>query len=260
MPARPPRPVAPYRRRIDTPAATSGATGDEVDVLVAKETLNAGALGDELIAAGKVGIERIPLSEKASDALVAPSHLSNRRLTLTFAAGEQITERGLTVASQLSQAVTIPPGFEAVAITTDFVGGGAGYIAPGDVINVFAFIPEVSATAGALDDTSVTDALAYGSPRAELLLTNVRVLDVQNSAAAAAAAARPEVDSLTLLVAVDTIDAEKLIFTASANRIYVSRVAEDAAPAGPTPGRDYTTLFDEEPNAAFNRSGTATPS
>src|SRR5436190_151894 len=58
----------------------------------------------------------------------------------------------------------------AVAVSVPFVNGGAGYLSPGDMVNVYQVIPgEVQ---GGID------------PHTQLLLTNVRVLDVQQQVAA----------------------------------------------------------------------------
>jgi hypothetical protein len=57
-----------------------------------------------------------------------------------------------------------------------------------------------------------------------------------------------------VILEVDTLDAEKVIFGTTIQHlsIYLTRVG-DNPPAGPTPGRDYSNQLDEEPNAAFSR-------
>jgi pilus assembly protein CpaB len=257
--------------RSDTASGSSSSAADTVDVLVAKDVINAGAKGNDVIAKGLVVVEHVAPSDRLPDALVAPNQLSNATLTRTFAKGEQITQPGLSV-SALTKVVTIPDGFEAIAVSTDFVSGGAGYIAPGDLVNVYLDIPQVSPAQNGTGSPDDVQPLPYSSPHSELLLTNVRVLDVSTmvapfvgSTSAASdstdqtSTGRSTTQGLTLLLAVAPADSEKLVFaTNHGNHLYMARVAgESAAPVTSTPGRDYYNIFQEEPGAAQSRSGTA---
>jgi Flp pilus assembly protein CpaB len=155
--------------------------------------------------------------------------------------------------------VQVPEGKEAIAVDVPFVAGGAGYLAPGDLVNVYQVIPSpVQDVAGGGNAQ-----LPYSTPRTQLLLTNVKVIDVQQQVAALGATptanqtgivSRPtsSADNLTVLLALDAIDAEKVIFGSSTKSInlYLTRVGDKAAPAGPTPGRDFTNLFGESPEVA----------
>jgi Flp pilus assembly protein CpaB len=159
--------------------------------------------------------------------------------------------------------VQVPAGKEAVAIDVPFVAGGAGYLAPGDLVNVYQVIPTpvqdvTGGTAGA--------GLPFSTPRTQLLLTNVKVLDVQQQVAALGATtatnqtgivSRPTsgTDHLTVLLALDAIDTEKVIFGSSTTSVnlYLTKVGDKAAPSGPTPGRDYTNIFGESPEVANAR-------
>ena len=46
-------------------------------------------------------------------------------------------------------------------------------------------------------------------------------------------------------------DVEKVVWGTQFETLYASLTADDAPPAGPTPGRDPETILQEEPNAAF---------
>ena len=54
---------------------------------------------------------------------------------------------------------------------------------------------------------------------------------------------------MTVLLAVDAIDAEKVIFGTETDGVdlYLTRVADNAAPAGPTPGRNFGNILEESP-------------
>ena len=99
-------------------------------------------------------------------------------------------------------------------------------------------------------------------PRAELLLTNVEVLDVDLTIPPRRGAApvdpsqpvaqRASTSAVTYLLALRADDAEKVIYQTEFESLYASLVADDAPPAGPTPGQDGSTILQEEPNDAFN--------
>jgi Flp pilus assembly protein CpaB len=226
-----------------------------VDVLVAKEDIPAGTNGDDAIT--KVEVRRVNASDRQPDALSTPSQLSNQIFTLKFSKSEQIRSGGLKVRS-ISPSVQVPDGKEAVAVDVSFVAGGAGYLAPGDLVNVYQVIP-APVQGGAAD--------VPASPRTQLVLTKVKVIDVQQQVAALGAStpasnqtgivSRPSAtaDHLTVLLALDSVDTEKVIFgsTTTGISLYLTRVGDQAAPSGPTPGRDYTNIFGESPEVANAR-------
>lgn len=243
--------------RDDGDGGTVSGTGT-VDVLVAKEDIAAGVNGDDV--ADKVEVVRRDSADRQPDALSTPSQLSNQIFTATFKKGEQIRSGGLKVRS-ISPAVQVPEGKEAIAIDVPFVAGGAGYLAPGDLVNVYQVIP------APVKDLTGETVLPYSTPRTQLILTKVQVLDVQQQVAALSSTqastgdtgivSRPATsnDRLTVLIALDAIDAEKVIFASATtgNFVYVTRVDDQAAPSGPTPGRDYFNIFEESPEVANAR-------
>ncbi len=212
-------------------------------VIVGTVDIPAGSLADDLIAAGKLeSIEVLP-SEVSPGAIQSLNQLEGAEFIQGFAADQQITSSGLLLQSRTFE---IPEGFEAVAVQIEFVAGGAGYVNPGDLINLYG-----------LYETAVADRPA---PRAELLLTNVEVLDVDLSipprrgttGAGGTETQRASSSAVTYLLALRTDDAEKLIYTTQFADFYATLTPDGAAPAGPTPGRDAGNVLDEEPNAAFN--------
>lgn len=249
-----------------------GATGDgTVEVVVAGQDLPAGTNGEEIIRDGLYRTERVAVGDKQPDAVLTPSELSGRILTVTFTEGEQLRTSGLGGTASTAIRAPIPEGFEAVSVTVPFIAGGANTIIPGDMVNVFLV------TSGAPVSTGGEDAGAapapFASPRAELLLTNSLVLAVQTGPSplqvaqpaadgtTAATAAPPTGGTLVVQLAVDTVDAEKLIFGSSAigSQLYLSRVRVDdqgnpTPPVESTPGVDFGTILAEEAGNAFRRS------
>ena len=74
-----------------------GVGSDTVQVLVAKEDLAAGAVGEEIL--DKVEVRNINVNRKLADALTSPGQLSNQLLTRAFTQGEQIVQSGLRARS-----------------------------------------------------------------------------------------------------------------------------------------------------------------
>ena len=152
------------------------------------------------------------------------------------------------IADGVSAFDQIPAGYEAVAVQIDFVAGAAGYVNAGDRINLYGLY--------------TTPTGSGPGPRAELLLTNVEVLDVDLSIPARRGTAptdpsqptaqRPSGSTVTYLLALRPVDAEKAIFSTEFASLYATLTADDAPPAGPTPGRDAESILADEPNVAFN--------
>lgn len=241
-----------------------GGGGDRVPVLVAREDLAAGQLGDEVIAADQVEVIQVDPSDRQPDALTSASQLSGTRLTQLFPDGEQIRSAG--IASLGGARAQIPEGFEAVALDIDFVAGGANTIIPNDRVNVFLHqaVSNLSATTegGTVSVAGTIDVV-------KLMLTNVLVLDVQRGTPDLAisqptdpTASPTDTENLIVVVAVDTVDAEKVIYGTSAagTELYLSRVRLDDEGNPPPPaagdpaGRSLDNILAEEAAQAFARS------
>lgn len=214
-----------------------------VPVVVGTDDIPAGALGSDLVEQGKVTVVEVASTQLVAGAVQSLNQLEGATFTQGFAEEQQITTAGIQGQNRNFE---IPEGFEAVAVQLDFVAGAAGYADTGDHLNLYGVIKTPS---GGLP-----------TPRAELLLTNVEVLDVDRTVPPrrgtatqtenASTTARPGGDNLTYLVALRTADVEKVIYATEFESLYASLTHDEAAPAGPTSGRDGVTILAEEPNAA----------
>jgi Flp pilus assembly protein CpaB len=209
----------------------------QVQVVVASGDVAPGELADDLIADGRLRTEEIDASNLVPGAIGSLNQLAGAVFTQGFSADQQITSGGLQL--QPPRTFEIPEGFDAVALQLEFVSGVAGYVNPGDRINLYGTI----------------------GGRAELVLTNVEVLDVDLSIPprrgttapeGQAAPARAAAGAVTYLVALRPDDVEKAVYISEFQGMYASLVREEAPPAGPTPGQDANTILEEEPNVAFN--------
>jgi Flp pilus assembly protein CpaB len=263
--------LAVYLFTNDEDSGTSGDS-DTVEVVAAATDLEAGTSGDEILSNNSYTLKRISRADLTADNVVAQSQLSGTVLTLRFAEGEPLRISGLRSLGNAVRA-QIPEGFEAVAIRTTFVAGGAATIAPNDLVNIYINLATVSTgstTSGATGEAAESPTFAV--PRTELLLANVKVLDVQSGTSPLAVGSSAETSTATgaatpneliFVLALDTVDAEKVIFGSTTGQLYLSRVRLDDAGNGPdpvdtTPGRDFLNILSEEAQQALNQS-TPTP-
>jgi Flp pilus assembly protein CpaB len=210
-----------------------------VTVIVATHDISSGTKADDAIEQGDVKATKVPAGLLVPGAVQSLEQLKGATFAQGFAADQQITTGGV---ASLNRGYTVPEGYEAIAVRLSFPAGGAGYVNTGDRINLYGVYSSAYPIKG------VT------TPRAELLLTNVLVLDANMTIPAngvqSDASQRPAGDDIVYLLAVKTADAEKVVFNTSFENLYATLVADDAAPAGPTPGQSGDTILSVEPNVA----------
>lgn len=128
-------------------------------------------------------------------------------------------------AAPLPATVKVPAGKEAVAIQIPTVPGLAGYARVDDVVNVY----------GTFKDHQ-PNAAVKGPPLAKLVLSGAKVLAVTAPPAGA------EGGNTTYLLAVNPGDAEKVVYLASFEGIWMSLTAEGAPELGGTPGANAQNI------------------
>ena len=219
--------------------SSSGSGEAQISVLVAKEDIAPNTLGSDVIAEGLLEIKTIDVAGQPVGALTSPSQLENKIFAAGVEKGSAIVQAQLATRS-LSN-VQVPEGFDGVAVTIGYTNGGAGYVAPGDTVNVYGvFGPDADAGVSIVEGQIV--------PRSELVLTNVVVLDVsaqQGTSVQQPATAegqdttlgrQPLNTPLTYLLALKPADAERIIQLTSFAELYLSLTAEEAPNVGDTPG------------------------
>jgi Flp pilus assembly protein CpaB len=231
------------------PAATGPG---EVTVFVAAEDIAPNSLGGDVIEQGLLATDQVAAGSQPVGAITSAAGLDNQIFVVGVRKGEVITSSQLAVRS-LSN-ISVPEGFDGVAVTMDYVNGGAGYVAPGDTINIYGLYGTSDEAAGLIAGPEGANSEGVRLPRTELILTNVMVLDVSaqearsiDSAATANAEGQPQGTTvgrqgtgtpLTYLLALRPADAERVVQVSQFANLYVSLTAQDAAPAGDTPGAD----------------------
>ena len=193
-----------------------------------------------MVEQGLLGTKEVAAGTQPAGALTSAAGLDNQIFTVAVDKGSIITSAQLATRS-LSN-VKIPDGFDGVAVTVKYVNGGAGYIAPGDKVNVYGVFNG--------DSNGGVDPAATPLPRTELALTNVLVLDVsaqqETSVQSANANAnanqtqtigrQPLSTPLTYLLALKPTDVERMVQMTTFADVYLSLTADNAPVAGDTPG------------------------
>jgi len=225
----------------DGGSSSGGGSGDTVPVLVAKKAIPQGSAGGTL--GDSVEVRQVPAATRSSDALVSLG--PDQQLRSAFF--RQQTVRG--------DAIKVPEGKQAVALSIPFTNAGGGYVGPGDRVNLYALVGRQNGAVVPLCGEGLCPA---ADPRAaqaaaQLVLPNVAVLDVSQEVAprtvtntspavgqvARAAEVQPNV---TYLMALDASQAEKAIFFSRYGTIYVTLVPK-GQPDATTGGRDQTNAL-----------------
>jgi pilus assembly protein CpaB len=197
----------------------------ETQVLVARQNIPAGTTGEEIISGGMAESRRVKVDELAPGALTTAGALSGQTMSSEVAEGQQLTTAFLRPPPIRTSAIAIPDGMQAVALQLDFVPGVAGYVGQGDRVNLYSVVqngPE--------------------GPMTKLVVSDVEVLDVSAEIAPRAAAnrdeERPTGNRLTYLLALDAVQAERIIFLDANESLYFTLLPEGQGPSE-TPGQTY---------------------
>ncbi len=219
-----------------------------VSVVVATNDIPAGTLADELIEQGRLrvrGDRRQPASSPA------PSRASTSWPGPRSSRASPPTSRSPAPACSSRPAPSrCPRASRPWPCRSTSSPGAAGYVNPGDRINLYGVF------SGILGERP--------TPRAELLLTNVEVLDVDltipprrgTAPADPAQPARPAGQQHRRHLPAGAARRRRREGRSSLTEfqsLYATLTADEAAPAGPTPGRDPDTILEEEPNAGVQR-------
>lgn len=223
----------------DDDGGGSASGSESVTVVVATTDIAAGSRADDVIKDGGVKETRVPAGTMVAGAIQSVNQLEGATFIQGFAAEQQLTSTGL---QNVQRGYDLPDGYEAIAVKLTFPQGVAGYVNAGDQVNLYGvYGPQYPIKGATL-------------PRAELLLTNVRVLDtsltIPTNGVQQDASARPAGSDVVYLLAVKTVDAEKVVFGASFEQLYATLVNSDAAPSGPTEGQSGDNILAVEPNVA----------
>lgn len=195
-----------------TRAQTTAAYNGRTTVVITKSAVPAGTSGEALIESGRVALEPAPGRGPAPDAVTSLSTLEQQSVVHPLAAGSEITMSDL---SPDAGPLAPPKGDETVAITLNSAAAGlAGYLQPGDDVDVYGNVIKKASTATA---TAV--------PCVALVAPKLPVLDVSDVVPAyrtnPANGGRTVPGTVTVLVAVTPAQAPALVYYASNEQLYL---------------------------------------
>ncbi len=102
----------------------------QVSVFVATQDIEANTLAADAIEAGAFETQQVTDGTQPVGAVTSAAQLENQIFAIAVNEGDVITTAQLGTRS-LSN-ISIPEGYDGVAVTIDYTNAGAGYIAPGD--------------------------------------------------------------------------------------------------------------------------------
>ena len=233
--------------------ASGSGSGETVPVLVAKKNIPLGAAGADI--GDSVEVRQVPSVTRSSDALVSLGELADRTTTMPIGAEQQLRSAFFRQRTVRGDSIKVPDGKQAVAIEVPFVNGGAGYVGPGDRVNIHSLMGRQNNSVIPLCGEGLCPGGDPRSPSAatQLVLPNVEVLDVSQEVApktmttappeaGQAARAAQVTGTVTYLLALDASQAERAIFFSRFGEVYLTLVPK-GQPDSATTGRDQFNVL-----------------
>ena len=239
----------------DGGSSSAKGSGDTVPVLVAKKEIPQGSVGSAI--GDSVEVRQVPAATRSSDALVSLGELADRTTTITIGAEQQLRSAFFRQRTQRGDAIKIPEGKQAVALPIPFSNSGAGYVGPGDKVNIYALVGKQNGNVVPLCGGGLCPTADPKAPQAasQLVMSNVEVLDVSREVAPATVTTvkPPEggvsrvggdlrEENVIMLMALDAAQAERAIFLATYGGLVVTLIPKGQADSS-TGGRDQTNVL-----------------
>jgi pilus assembly protein CpaB len=135
-----------YANKADTRAQKNA---QRVNVLVAKNTISKGTTAAQALNSGLIGTKQVPRSILPPSAVSNASALTDKISVSTISKGQFIVDESFAQAANVGGfSSNVPKGHQAITISVDATHGVAGFITPGDTVNVLYTGP-VTAQEGA---------------------------------------------------------------------------------------------------------------
>jgi pilus assembly protein CpaB len=166
-----------YAHKADTRAQKNV---QQVDVLVAKADISKGTTAAQALNSGLISTKHVPRSVMPPNAISNASALTNEIAVATIAQGQFIVNGSFVAPAQVSGfSANVPKGDQAMTISVDSSHGVAGFIQPGDMVNVLYTGPITEQKGG-------VQGLPDPSRISAFLIPSVRVLAVGQTTATSA--------------------------------------------------------------------------
>ena len=216
--------VFAYTRNLQ---GTAGASPSGVTTYVASAAIASGTPGSAI--AASIRQASIPTSARQANAITSLTQLNGLAATRNIEAGEVIATTQFGAAGSPStetSGLAIPAGHNAVTVNAPIPQNVAGYVSPGDLVNVYLTTKDAPPNS------------------ARLLLSNVTVLStvIANTPATKPGAAASGAGATYFTLSLTPADAEKVIFAETYEQVWFGLVHPGDPPAT-SGGQVVTTLF-----------------
>jgi pilus assembly protein CpaB len=186
------------------------------NVYTAKQEIATGTI----ITPSMLDIQPWPSHLLLSDMVVAepkqPSDLVKMVARTSFAKGEPLIRSKLANEKDPNfLAAALPKGKRAMTIAADMISGVAGFVFPGDDVDVLITHDVVTGTTETKSATGVTTSTKKVDPITEILLSDVRVLAVNQKSATHAG--EPPINPVSISLEVSPSEAQKLRLAETGN-------------------------------------------
>jgi pilus assembly protein CpaB len=176
-----------YAHKADTRAQKNV---QRVDVLVAKSDISKGTTAAQALNSGLIGTKKVPRAILPPSAVANAADLTDKISVATISKGQFIVGDSFVKPAEVGGfSATVPKGHEAITISVDASHGVAGFIQPGDRVNVL--------WSGPVSDLNGGVASADANPVTAFLVPGVKVLAVGQTTANTAPAATSTSAGLT---------------------------------------------------------------
>ncbi len=190
---------------------------DTVEVLRAKQTIEAGESIEAASSAGKLDTEAVPQNQVLDGAMQSVDSLAGMIAVTTIYAGEQIIPAKFGGSTE-GQSLAIPDGMQAISVELTDAARVSGFVNPGSDVAIYHVEPMLDASQA----TAVSQNASGPNGVVRLLLRRVLVLGVGSTSTTTTKTTTPEGTATTeevprtlLTVAVSQTDAQRLMFAAA---------------------------------------------
>ena len=235
-----------YVRQADDRAA---ANASPVEVLVAKDRVPAGTTGESIRRRNLVEPLRLPAGSVPRDEVLTqiPAELDKLVVTSDVQPGQLLLRRMFSQSTRTAGGLAIPEGMLAVSFEASMAEQVAGYVRPGSQVAIFA-----TYQLGSDGKTRVVAARGEGARGTVVLLPKVEVIAVGSYADGTTTTTPQDGDgtdrsrtarsTVLVTVAVNTVDAAKLIQVAQGDALYLA-LLNDSSDVQPGAGIDSRSIF-----------------
>lgn len=214
-----------------------------VEVLVVQAAVKSGTPAEQL--ADLVDMKRIPAKVQAVDSVASLDELDGKVALVDLVPGEQVVATRFAEPDQIVQrgAVEVPDGLQEVTVSLEPQRAIGGRIAPGDTVGVFLSFEPFDVDGVMLTDEAGNTTEVQKTPNTtHLTFHKVLVTNVQGEPAPAREEAEDDDESpgpdpapggsFLVTLALDSAQAERVVFTAEFGTIWLSHEPETAVEDG----------------------------